>query len=66
MPKNPKRGHLGSIKRFLQTENFKKCNGVIFDEIRNFLKKSRIAPKKPKGGTLCSHLYFWKHEKITV
>ena len=27
MPKNLKRGHLGSIQRFLQTENLKKMQG---------------------------------------
>ena len=50
MPKNPKRGHLGPLKVFLQTENFKKMQGVPFDDIRKFSKKSRRVPKKPKGG----------------
>ena len=27
-------------------------------------EKSRIVPKKPKGRTLWSRLYFWKHKKI--
>ena len=39
------------IKRFLQTESFKKNSGVPFDRIRKFSEKSRIVPQKPKGGT---------------
>ena len=64
----PKKRPFRPIKRFLQTENFKKMQGVPFDDIRNFLKKSRRVPeKKPKGGTLWSHLlYFSKHKNIMV
>ena len=64
MPKNEKKRSFRPIKRFLQTENFKKMQGVPFDDIR---KKSQSAEKKPKGGTLWSHLlYFWKHKNIMV
>ena len=55
------------IKRFLQTENFKKMQGVPFDDIRKFSKKVAECQKKLKGGNLWSHLlYFWKHENIMV
>ena len=66
MPTNLKRGRLGSFNVFYKPETSKKCKGVPFDKIRKFSKKSRIVPKKnPKGGgTLWSHLYFWKHKKI--
>ena len=39
------------IKRFLQTENFKKMQGVPFDDIRKFSKKVAECQKNPKGGT---------------
>ena len=52
------------IKRFYKPKTSKKCKGVPFDRIRNFSKKSRIVPKKTKGGILWSRLYFWKHKKI--
>ena len=48
----PKKRSYRSIKRFLQTENFKKMQGVPFDEIRKFSKKVAECRKKPKGGTL--------------
>ena len=55
------------IKRFYKPKTSKKCKGLPFDRIRKFSKKSRIVPKKPKGGTLWSHLlYFWKHKNIMV
>ena len=38
------------IKRLLQTENFKKMQGVPFDEIRRFSKKVAECRKKPKEG----------------
>ena len=47
------------IKRFLQTENFKKMQGGTNSKI--FEKTSHSTEKKPEGGTLWSHLYFWKH-----
>ena len=62
-----KGGPFGDKKIFEKSHVFykpkisKKCKGVPFDKIRKFSKKSRIVPKKPKGGTLWSHLYFWKH-----
>ena len=45
MPKNSKRGHLGSLN-VLETENFKKLKGVCFDKIQNFSEKCRIVPTK--------------------
>ena len=63
----PKKRSFRPIKRFLQTENFKKMHGVPFDDIRKFSKKVAECRKKPKGGTLWSHLlYFWKHKNIMV
>ena len=45
----PKKKSFRLFKRFLQTENFKKFKGVLFDKIRNFSKKSRIVLKNPKS-----------------
>ena len=42
------------IKRFLQTENFKKCKGVPCDKIRKFSKNKRKVPKKQRGDPLVS------------
>ena len=51
LPKNPKRP-FRLIKRFLQTENFKKFKGVPFDRIQKFSEKCRKVPKKTaKGGS---------------
>ena len=50
------------IQRFLQTEILKKnARGYPLINFKNFRKKSHSAEKKPKGGALWSHLYFWKH-----
>ena len=48
----PKKRSFRLIQRFLQTENFKKMQGVPFDEIRKFSKKSRLVPKKTQRGDL--------------
>ena len=54
MPKNLKRGHLGSFNVFYKPKTSKKCKGVPFDKIRKF-SKSRIVPKKnQRGDTLVS------------
>ena len=51
-------------KRFLQSENFKKIQGgkiqvkTPFDRIQKFSEKSRIVPKKPKGGPFGLHSTF--------
>ena len=50
MPKNLKRGHLGSLNVFYKPKTSKKCKGVPFDKIRKFSKKSRIVPKKTQRG----------------
>ena len=46
----PKKRSFRPIKRFLQTENFKKMQGVSFDDIRKFSKKVAECRKNPKGG----------------
>ena len=54
MPKNLKRGHLGSFNVFYKPKTSKKCKGVPFDKIRKF-SKSRIVPKtNQRGDTLVS------------
>ena len=65
MPKNLKRGHLGSInvfryRKLQKNARGEKCNPVI--EFDNFRKKSHSA-KKTQRGTLWSRPYFWKHKK---
>ena len=50
MPKNPKRGNLDPLNDFLQTENFKKMQGVPFDDIRKVSKRVAECRKNPKGG----------------
>ena len=64
----PKKRPFRLIKRFLQTENFKKFKGVPFDRIQKFSENVayRIFEKNRKGGTLWSPLYFWKHKKFVV
>ena len=47
MPKNLKRGHLGSLNVFYKPKTSKKCKGVPFDKIR---KLCRIMPKKTQRG----------------
>ena len=47
----PKKRPFRLIKRFLQTESFKKFKVVPFDRIQKFSEKCRIVPKKTaKGG----------------
>ena len=52
----PKKRSFRLIQRFLQTQKNARGYPLI-----KFEKKSHSAEKKPKGGTLWSHLYFWKH-----
>ena len=63
MPKNPKRGHLGSLKFFTNLKLQKNARGYPLIKFENFRKKSHSAEKNPKG-ILWSNLYFWKHKKI--
>ena len=49
------------IKRFYKPKTSEKCKGAPFDIFRKFSKKVAWCRKKPKRGTLWSHLYFWKH-----
>ena len=51
MPKNSKRGHLGSLNVFTNRKLQNNARGYPLIEIKKFWKKSRIVPKKPKGGT---------------
>ena len=64
MPKNSKRGLLGSLNVFTNRKLQKNGKGDPSIEFESFRKKSRTAAKKPKGGLLWSRLYFWKHKKI--
>ena len=54
MPKNLKKRPFRLIKRFYKPKTLKnaKIKGYPLIELENFRKKSRIVPKKPKGGTL--------------
>ena len=54
MPKNSKRGHLGSLNVFTNQKLQKNARRYPLIEFESFRKKvaSRIVPKKPKGGTL--------------
>ena len=64
MPKNSKRGHLGTLNVFT-SRKLQKNARVPFDRIQKFSKKKSHTPEKiPKGGTLWSRLYFWKYKKI--
>ena len=53
--KNSKRGHLDSLNAFTNRKLQKNAR-QIYTLIE--FEKSRIVPKKPKGGTLWSRLYF--------
>ena len=50
MPKNLKRGHLGSFNVFYKPKTSKKCKGYPLMIFENFRKKSQSAEKNPKGG----------------
>ena len=50
MPKNSKRGHLGSLNVFTNRKLEKMQGGYPLIEFENFRKKSHSAEKKPKGG----------------
>ena len=54
MPKNLKRGHLGSLNVFYKSKTSKKCKGVPSVKFENFRKKSHSAEKNPKGGPFIS------------
>ena len=57
MPKNSKRGHLGSLNVFTNRKLQKKYKGVPVHGIRNFSgKKSRSAEKTQRGTPLVSPL----------
>ena len=50
MPKNLKKGHLGSFNVFYKPKTSEKCKGVPFDKIQKVYEKSRIVPKKNQRG----------------
>ena len=50
MPKNLKRGHLGSFNVFYKPKTSKKCKGVPFDKIQKFLRKVAYCRKKTQRG----------------
>ena len=56
MPKNLKRGHLGSFNVFYKPKTSKKCKGVPFDKIRKFSKKVAVPKKTQRGDPLVSHV----------
>ena len=60
MPKDSKRGHSGSLNVFTNRKLQKNARGYPLIESKNFRKKSRIVPKKPKKSNerkpLVSHL----------
>ena len=66
MPKNFKKRPFRLMKRFEKPKTSKNARGYPLIEFDNFRKKSRIVPKKPKGGTFWSRLYFWKHKILVV
>ena len=67
MPKNLKRGHLGSFNVFYKPKTSKKCKGVPFDEIQKFSKKkSHSAEKNPKGGPFGLTCTFGSIKKFMV
>ena len=47
MPKNPKRGYLGSLNVFYKPKTSKNARGYPLIKFENFRKKNRILPKKP-------------------
>ena len=50
MPKNLKRGHLGSFNVFYKPKTSKNARGYPLIKFENFRKKSHSAEKNPKGG----------------
>ena len=46
MPKNPKRGYLGSLNVFYKPKTSKNARGYPLIKFENFRKKNRILPKK--------------------
>ena len=59
MPKNPKRGHLGSLNVFYNPETWIPKTWIL-----KFSRKKSQSAKKTQRGTLWSHWYFWKHKKL--
>ena len=54
MPKNLKRGHLGSLNVFYKPKTSKKCKGYPLIKFENFRKKSHSAEKTQRGDPLVS------------
>ena len=64
MPKNLKRGHLGSFNVFYKPKTSKKCKGYPLIKFENFRKKSHSAEKNPKGGPFGITCTFGSIKKI--
>ena len=64
MPKNSKRGHLGSLNVLTNRKLQKKCKGNPLIEFESSRKKSRIMPKKRKVGPFGLASTFGNIEKI--
>ena len=62
MPKNSKRGYLGSLNVFANRKHQKNARYLLI-EFENFRKKSHSAEKIQRG-TLWSRPYFWEHKNL--
>ena len=66
MPKNLKRGYLGSLNVFYVPKTSKKCKGYPLLKFENFRKKSHSAEKNPKGGPFGLTCTFGSIKKFMV
>ena len=66
MPKNLKRGQLGSFNVFYKPKTSKKCKGYPLIKFENFRKKLHSAEKKPKGGPFGLTCTFGSIKKFMV
>ena len=67
MPKNLKRGHLGSLNVFYKPKTSKKnARGYPLIKFKNFRKKSHSVEKNPKGGPFGLTCTFGSIKKFMV
>ena len=66
MPKNPKRGPLGSLNVFYKPTTSKTFKGVPFDRLQKFSEKSRKVLKKNKRGPFGLSSTFGNIKKLVV
>ena len=64
MPKNLKRGHLGSFNFFYKPKTSKNARGYPLIKFEIFRKKLHSAEKKPKGGLLEALKNLWFSTRI--